>query len=353
MLEISDNQNIYSAIEKALESKSKFFAYRLPDTKIIEFGVEGLVQKSEEYFLIHPFIVSSSVPEIRIRRDYNAVEYLVSKEATEECGDSDIDDMIAVSKEQYLHQVNHIVDAIRRGVYKKVVLSYPIYERIEMRAGTIIKSLKKLVEENPHAFVFIYNSRESGMWMGASPENFLSFEHHNITTMALAGTRKCADDVLAEWGDKEKEEQDIVSQYIRNVLENYELDIRSEGPYTLRAGYVEHICTRFRAFVDDSKIKGVLNDLHPTPALAGVPAKEAVALIDKIEYHKRKYYGGYLGPVSSNGDFKFYVNLRSMNFDKLHQCLFVGGGITADSIPEDEWAELLEKSKTLKKILEV
>ena len=78
-----------------------------------------------------------------------------------------------------------------------------------------------------------------------------------------------------------------------------------------------------------------------------LPSKTAIS---KIESHPRTYYGGYLGPVTSSG-FDYFVNLRSLTFDKDSQILFCGGGLTVDSNEDSEWSETEAKSQTMKTIL--
>jgi len=94
----------------------------------------------------------------------------------------------------------------------------------------------------------------------------------------------------------------------------------------------------------------LIEKLHPTPALAGLPKQKAIELIHKSEHHDREYYGGYIGPFAPN-DFHYFVNLRSMKFDSYKCRIFVGGGIVSDSVPESEWLETEAKSKTLLSLL--
>ena len=91
--------------------------------------------------------------------------------------------------------------------------------------------------------------------------------------------------------------------------------------------------------------------MHPTPAIAGTPTDIAVSYINNIESHNRRYYGGYVGPVDENGEFDFFVNLRSLEFSGNDYCIYVGGGLTADSDAEKEWQETAEKAKTLQRFL--
>ena len=90
----------------------------------------------------------------------------------------------------------------------------------------------------------------------------------------------------------------------------------------------------------------MVNHLHPTPALAGMPKKESIDCINKYESHNREYYGGYIGPFSCN-EFDYKVNLRCIKFDNNKIQLFAGGGITSKSIAETEYQETESKSQTI------
>jgi len=95
--------------------------------------------------------------------------------------------------------------------------------------------------------------------------------------------------------------------------------------------------------------------LHPTPAVCGLPKNEAKSFILENENYDRKYYTGFLGELNSdvNGinTSSLYVNLRCMEIAKDEAIIYVGGGITKDSIPEKEWEETVRKTATMKKVL--
>ena len=87
--------------------------------------------------------------------------------------------------------------------------------------------------------------------------------------------------------------------------------------------------------------------MHPTPAVCGLPKEKALDLIYKTEPYDREYYAGYLGMVEKD-TVDFYVNLRCMKIYENTAALFVGGGITANSVAKKEWEETELKAETLK-----
>ena len=94
-----------------------------------------------------------------------------------------------------------------------------------------------------------------------------------------------------------------------------------------------------------------IRDLHPTPAVCGLPKEKSLDIIYKTEPYDREYYAGYLGMVE-NDSVDFYVNLRCMKIYENAAALFVGGGITANSDAKKEWQETELKAKTLLNILD-
>ncbi len=92
--------------------------------------------------------------------------------------------------------------------------------------------------------------------------------------------------------------------------------------------------------------------MHPTPAVCGIPLDSAKQFIKQTEGYDRKYYTGFLGPCNVNGKTNLFVNLRCAELFANNINLYIGGGITKDSIPEKEWEETELKSKTLLSVLE-
>ena len=83
----------------------------------------------------------------------------------------------------------------------------------------------------------------------------------------------------------------------------------------------------------------MLDLLHPTSAVCGMPLEESKKFILANESHERSFYSGYLGPVNIQNETELFVNLRCAKVFKNKLRLFSGAGITDDSIPEKEWEE--------------
>jgi len=92
--------------------------------------------------------------------------------------------------------------------------------------------------------------------------------------------------------------------------------------------------------------------LHPGPAICGTPQETAYNYINQYESHQRDSYCGFIGPMNIAEDSALYVNLRSMRIYKNQVLLYVGGGITIDSEPREEWEETENKSLTLLDVIQ-
>ena len=100
------------------------------------------------------------------------------------------------------------------------------------------------------------------------------------------------------------------------------------------------------------KLGELIKRLHPTPAVCGLSKIDAYNLIERAEIHDRRYYTGYLGPWGLDNKKQLFVNLRCAEINDKHMYLYVGGGLTGDSVPEKEWEETLQKAKTLMSVIE-
>lgn len=231
---------------------------------------------------------------------------------------------------------------------EKVVLSRVLREK-PPKFTDVVSIFKRATTAYPDAFVYLVSHPEEGIWLGASPEILLKQRQSRYESVSLAGTQPLRKGRYS-WAEKEKAEQVYVSDYIRAILSKLNCKIEAElGPETVEAGNVAHLKTRF-LFTSKERISTLLDRLHPTPAIAGVPKKEALELIEKTEKHDRGLYTGYIGVYDSEKA-DIYVNLRCMKLVSGNYYLYLGGGITIDSQLEKEWRETEYKAQTLLNLL--
>jgi isochorismate synthase len=261
---------------------------------------------------------------------------------------------VMTGRETYMEQVKAIKSSISNGAFQKAVLS-----RIRVIEGDhmamVPKLFQRLCKMHPNAFVYLFKS-DQHFWIGASPEPLLRLREGKVSTVSLAGTRPFAERHMDvnKWTVKEVLEQEYVTRYIHDVLRAFQVkDYRVSSPYVKKAGNLVHLRTDF--VLDFEKISSRLWDfvaaMHPTPAVAGQPKEDAIQFIKSLEPHDRDYYTGFLGPVSEGEEIDLFVNLRCLKVTPRYLSLYVGGGITLDSDPADEWNETMWKAESLLKIL--
>jgi isochorismate synthase len=194
--------------------------------------------------------------------------------------------------------------------------------------------------------------------LGATPEQLLKANKDEIKTVALAGTQVFDGTENVVWETKEKEEQQFVTDFITNNLKDYASEVSVSAPYTAKAGNILHIKTDITAKLKDKKdLKNVIQTLHPTPAVCGLPKEATKSFIITNEGYNRDYYSGFLGELNIDlATFRaeqsdLFVNLRCMKIVGNFAELFIGCGITSESNPEKEFLETVNKSMTMKKVL--
>jgi isochorismate synthase len=265
----------------------------------------------------------------------------------------------AATEGEFTTIVRNAIDFIRSTGIAKVVVSRTA--SLPLPAGfDPVTTFLNLCERYPHAFVSLVAIPGVGVWLGATPEVLLTLDDCGLTTMALAGTqRRPADQPLdsVRWGDKETIEQEMVGAYVRGFFADAGVtNVQEQGPQTIAAGSVVHLQTLFRVDLPESErlllANRVLNELHPTSAVCGMPKHQALEFILAHEGYDRSFYSGFLGPVHIHGQSSLYVNLRCMQLGADQAHLYVGAGITADSAPAAEWRETALKAETLLAVLE-
>lgn len=266
------------------------------------------------------------------------------------------------AKEHFVRLVEKGIDAIAKGTLKKVVLSRK--EIVDLPNFDLVSVFEKLIQSYPTAFCYCWFHPKIGLWMGATPEQLLKSNNNTFYTMALAGTQKLQGTTEVAWKQKEIEEQQFVTDFILNNLKDVTTEVTVSSPYTMQAGTLAHIKTDIEGVIkDNATLKQVVSVLHPTPAVCGLPKEAAKDFILHNEGYEREYYTGFLGELNKVGFNKeelksdLYVNLRCMqikdasNHELTKAHLYMGCGITKDSIPENEWKESVNKSATMKRVL--
>ena len=257
------------------------------------------------------------------------------------------------SKKEFENLVYNGVQAIKNGQFQKVVLSRK--ELILLPNLDIVSIFRQLVFNYTTAFNYCFFHPKIGLWIGATPEQFINIQGNTLSTVALAGTQLFENDLV--WHNKEKVEQQLVTDFIINALKPFSKQIKVSNPKTVQAGKLAHLKTDISALIDKNNLQEIITQLHPTSAVCGMPKEAAFQFILENEGYDRSFYTGFLGELNidfttfrrENSD--LFVNLRCMKVEENRATIFVGCGVTKDSDPEKEYIETVNKSQTMKKVL--
>lgn len=250
---------------------------------------------------------------------------------------------------EYQQKLEKVIHFIQEHNLSKLVISRRKLVDFEAFSVDLNQTLLNLCESYPNAFVYFF-IKDDRCWIGAFSEVLGKFNKKTseFETMSLAGTLP----VEESWTSKELEEQKPVTLFIKNILTKFASEVTESETYDHISGNIKHLRTDFKAQIENSKLEDLIAELHPTPAVCGIPKDFCQKAIENFEPHPRKFYAGYI-QVETAQTIQYFVNLRCAEFFKNAALIYVGGGITAESSPEKEWKETELKSQAILKNLEI
>lgn len=269
----------------------------------------------------------------------------------------------ATTQETHKKAVDKAIKSMQNEEFQKVVISRNKFIDLDKNGKNTFDALEayhKLEQKYKTAFVSLVSIPLVGTWMCATPELLVSQDKNDIfRTMALAGTqsgKEVKELKNALWRQKEIEEQALVSRYIINCFKKIRLREYEEiGPKTVRAANLLHLRTEFLVDTKQERFPQLatvmLELLHPTSAVCGMPKKITTKFILENEGYDRGFYAGYLGGINFKNGSSLYVQLRCMQLLENQAILYAGGGITADSDTETEWLETEMKCQTIESVV--
>lgn len=252
------------------------------------------------------------------------------------------------SRQHYFNAISHYLSDIRSGKLSKAILSRVVYAD-RPADFDVLQCFSRLADAYAGTFVHLLVHPDAGIWLGASPELLLKKRDDVLDVMALAGTQARNANHNYQWRDKEIQEHLMVAQHIERVMAMHHCSLSHKDLMTtVETGKVAHLKTDYRFLSDvNVSLEPLLKDLHPTPAVGGLPVNESMQCIASYEGYDRTYYTGFIGTTDFRSEADFYVNLRCMQVGKQHIAVYAGGGITAGSDPREEWDETVLKSRTM------
>ncbi len=363
---ISEDTSKHEIIDTLIRQNRSFAIYRIPGEEKPRFvmqasGSARLFDTIEELneqqgFVIAPFKVSRECPIVLIRRDYSELP----DNGQMNCIRMDLEFLPKgnenaserKTKDNYIHCFDSFIKPLQENKLDKLVLSRSL--TLDREAGfSPARAFYKACKQYLRSYVYLCHTPQTGTWLGSTPEIILSGEKGEWHTVALAGTQPLQNGELpAHWDEKNKREQQIVSNYIHDQLQSLGIASTMEGPYSARAGALCHLKSDFRFKLEESsKLGNLLSLLHPTPAVCGLPKEAAYQFILEHEGYDRRYYSGFIGWLNPEGRTDLYVNLRCMNINKDTHTLYAGGGLLSSSELNEEWQETEDKLLTMKALL--
>ena len=260
-----------------------------------------------------------------------------------------------ISKDRFKKIVAVAKDYIKKGDIFQVVLSQRFQSNI---TKTPLEIYKKLRPTNPYPFMFFFNFHDFQI-IGSSPEILVRLRKNKITIRPIAGTRPR--------GSNSKMDSFYKNQHLKDKKELAEhlmlldLGINDVGKVAKinsvkvtekfkieKYSHVMHIV---------SNVEGEFNKNHslldtmlagfPAGTVTGAPKIRAMEIIDELEKSKRKMYAGAIGYFSPNKNFDTCIALRTALIKKNKFYIQSGAGIVADSVPEKEYLETVNKAKAL------
>ena len=339
-----------------------FAIYRLPHTGRCTLVGQDMMPASfsslralngERGFVIAPFTVSEETPALLIRPD-----------VVMRCSPDDVETMQDLSchldsrnmplqpasREDYHDDFCRFHRTFSAIGFQKLVLARNV--DIVHKGSDPMALFSKACKLYPDAFVTLFSAAQCGTWLVATPEVLLVRDYDRWRTMALAGTMLYSENV-PQWSEKNVNEQTYVSHYINECIEKFSNDIVISQPHTVRAGNLVHLRTDFSfTLANDDRVGEVLDAMHPTPAVCGLPKQEAHRFIVENETCDRDYYSGFSGPIDLNGDTAMFVSLRCMRILEDRYRMYAGGGILPQSNEEQEWSETEAKMQAMLSLIE-
>lgn len=304
-------------------------------------------------FVIAPFQTTPSQPILLICPD--EVEHVACRQLRGQALDAEPSEPVPMTADTYSIDFANYHAQLEIGSFRKIVLARCADEETTEPIDPM-ELFQRACERYPRMFIALVSTTKSGCWLTATPEILLQSEGGRWRTIALAGTMKLHDELLnsegetVAWSTKNIQEQRIVSTYITECLEQFTGDFQEEGPRTVRAANLVHLRSDFTfSLPDDAQFGELLHTLHPTPAVCGLPKREAFDFIVRNEHTPRRYYSGFMGPLGVQTH--LYVSLRCMNIEGSHYHLYAGGGLLKDSTMLQEWQETEAKLETMRNLL--
>ena len=258
-----------------------------------------------------------------------------------------------------------MVEKAKRYIYEGDIFQVVLSNRLEADfEGSLFDTYRVLRTINPSPYMFYFSGDEIEV-AGASPETLVKLENGVLHTFPLAGTRprgkdkaedmKNEQELLAD--EKERSEHNMLVDLGRNDIGKISRfgSVEVEKYMSIeRYSHVMHIGSTVRGEMrEDCTVTDAVDAILPAGTLSGAPKIRACEIINELENNKRGIYGGAIGYIDFTGNLDTCIAIR-IAFKKNGK-VFVrsGAGIVADSVPENEYQECINKAKAVMRAIEI
>jgi menaquinone-specific isochorismate synthase len=264
------------------------------------------------------------------------------------------DTRIRPAKAEWTDAVERVANRIEDDGLRKVVLATKMEVDLETTID-IPSVLERLRRTYPNCYRFLLQPNGHGSFFGPPPERLVKLTGNTVETEALAGSvprgetpasdAEHARSLLED--EKLQHEQRLVVDAIRDELDRF--GTVEEGAQDVRKlTNIQHLQTPITARLDEqTHVLELVEALHPTPAVGGLPRDQALEVIAETETFERGWYAAPVGWFDAAGDGEFAVGIRSGVASDRSATLYAGNGIVADSDPHAEWNEIQPKYRPI------
>ena len=326
-----------------------------------------ITKKSKNHFLVvnYPLRDGASAKQVvkQLKAKINSIDWSKYEEYTPRNIDTtnwQEQELFSAANSQYFKAtVRSALNSIALDELSKIVLAHAM----DIESSTAfdpLDSLYNLRNRHPDCYIFALRNHQGQDFIGASPERLASIQNRQLVTDALAGSaprgKTTSEDV--QWANillknrKEKREHQAVSDFIAERLKDLGLKPHQLPLQLLQLSNIQHLWTPIYAHLPKGiEPLEIVAQLHPTPAVAGVPNRIVCDKIRRYEKFDRGLYAAPLGWVDNRSNCEFVVGIRSALIDGARARLYAGAGIVSGSNPDKEFVEIQLKLQSLLKAL--
>ncbi|MEB3331251.1 MAG: isochorismate synthase [Synechococcaceae cyanobacterium] len=255
-------------------------------------------------------------------------------------------------QDRYRAALERALELVETGELQKLVLA--VRQQLQLEGPLDpLRLLRHLRGSQPGSCRFLWQQNEADVLLGASPERLLTVRQGLLRSDALAGTAPLGPEAAALLlSVKDRHEHELVAATITDVLQRAGLQPRRpRHPRLARHGSLVHLHTPITAALEQQQPLALAEALHPTPAVAGLPRREAMGWLRTLEPFERGHYAAPIGWIDSHGDADLRVAIRSGRLRGHSLELTAGAGLVRGSRPERELQEVALKLGVLQQQL--